>query len=360
MVTKKPDSPRRNPRKTKEDLVSSYTSAVQAREQEPDVNLDPATVAEEKSDRAAVQLAEQMTAATVSSQIHQLKSEIVRLLADLEQKLERQVAQFVDLTRAIHAKESDLKEVYEIERNASSLAALIDAQTHKREEFDAQLAAESATLGKEIQAKREQWDREKKEIETTIKEAEKAETQRRERLKTEFDYDFKREQQLARDKFKDESAKLDKELQAKKEAAEKQLSEREKAVKNAETELAELRARTQKFQSELDGAVKKAVADATERLTATSNAHIALLKAEFEGEKNVLLSKLESVQATVQRQAEQIGKLTQQHEMAYEKVQNIAVRAIEGSAGLKSIANLQDAISDQLKKQSREDKPVRQ
>jgi hypothetical protein len=77
---------------------------------------------------------------------------------------------------------------------------------------------------------------------------------------------------------------------------------------------------------------------------------------EFEGERNVLKARIEALQNTVQQQAEQITKLAQQQELAYEKVQNIAVRAIEGAGNAKSMASLQELLTEQLKKQTREEK----
>ncbi len=72
-------------------------------------------------------------------------------------------------------------------------------------------------------------------------------------------------------------------------------------------------------------AKKKAVVnETTARLTADFEKNEALLKANFEGEKNVFLSKIESLEKFVQSQAEQISELSRKHEQAYEKVQDIA------------------------------------
>ena len=74
-----------------------------------------------------------------------------------------------------------------------------------------------------------------------IKERDIAEKKRRDREKEEYDYAFKREQKLAKDKFEDEKAKLEKDIQAKKEQMEGELKVREKAVAGQEAELNELR-----------------------------------------------------------------------------------------------------------------------
>ncbi|HRR42164.1 MAG TPA: hypothetical protein P5244_13090 [Syntrophales bacterium] len=51
-------------------------------------------------------------------------------------------------------------------------------------------------------------------------------------------------------------------------------------------------------------------------------------------------------------QAEQVAKLSAQLEKSYQKVEDIAVKAIEGSSNLKSLSNLQQMMmSGQVKKQ---------
>ena len=75
---------------------------------------------------------------------------------------------------------------------------------------------------------------------------------------------------------------------------------------------------------------------------------------EFIGERNVLTTRVESLEKTVKEQSEQVTKLTQQLEKAYQQVQEIAVKTIEGSSTVKSFANLQQWISEQTKKQSSE------
>jgi len=52
----------------------------------------------------------------------------------------------------------------------------------------------------------------------------------------------------------------------------------------------------------------------------------------------------------VKEQSERIIKLNPQLEKAYQQVQDIAVKTIEGSSNIKSFANLQQLINEQIKK----------
>jgi uncharacterized coiled-coil protein SlyX len=52
------------------------------------------------------------------------------------------------------------------------------------------------------------------------------------------------------------------------------------------------------------------------------------MEARFEGERNVLMGKIEALEKMVASQAAQISDLAKKNELAYEKVQDIANRAV--------------------------------
>jgi predicted RNase H-like nuclease (RuvC/YqgF family) len=78
------------------------------------------------------------------------------------------------------------------------------------------------------------------------------------------------------------------------------------------------------------------------------------MRKEFIGERNVFTTRIESLEKIVKEQNEQISKLSQQLEKAYQQVQEIAVKTIEGSSVAKSITNLQQWMAEQMKKSSQE------
>jgi hypothetical protein len=56
----------------------------------------------------------------------------------------------------------------------------------------------------------------------------------------------------------------------------------------------------------------------------------------------------------VKDQHEQIARLSVQLEKAYQKIEDVAVKTIEGAANTQSLSNLQQLLSDQLRKQPQE------
>lgn len=298
----------------------------------------------------AIAAADELSTEGVVKSIGDLKSVVSKMLTQLSDRLEEQVARYVQIQRAIVAKDVELREIYDIQRSASTLTALIESQERLRTQHEAELAGMKEELEREIDQGRAEWERERKQRDAEAKERDVAEQKRREREKEEYRYAFVREQQQARDQFADETAKAQKELAEQRAASDRELSERERALKAREDEMAGLRQRVDSFPKELDAAIAKAVKDATSRQQQDSTSREELLKREFAGERNVLTTRIASLEQTAKEQSDQIARLLSQSEKAYGQVQEIAVRAIEGSANAKQLTNLQQMLADQSRK----------
>jgi hypothetical protein len=335
---------------TKQEMLEAYSAILKQLEAQREAELKPEKKLEEKKAKEVIQVAESLSSEGVARGISTLKIEAGKMLAQISDRLEEEIQKFKAVQNAIVLKEKELQELYEIERSAVTLAALIESQNQKRQAFELEMAEKKESLSQEIEVLRAQREQEKKEYEEEIKERDTIDKKRHEREKEEYEYSFKREQKLAKDKFEDEKAKLEKEIQIKKEQMDSELKEREKVISEKEEELNELRKKVSAFPKEMEMGIARAIKEATEKLTLEAKNREELQKREFVGEKNVLTTRTESLEKIVKEQSEQIVKLTQQLEKAYQQVQEIAVKTIEGSSTIKSFANLQQWISEQARK----------
>jgi hypothetical protein len=329
------------------ELVADAEKAVAERkesEAKPEERIAAKAVGE------AVAVADALSSEGVVRLIGELKSTMLRTLTQLSDRLEEEIGKYSRVCRAIAAKDSELKEIYEIQRSASTLLAFLETHERKQEEMERNLQAQKEQLEREIEATRAEWEKERRQHEQETKERDAAEQKRRQRELEEYKYTFAREQQLARDQSGDEVAAAQKELAQRKSQLEREWGEREKALAAGERELAELRARAAGFAQELKAATECAAAEAVQRAQQHHKGAEELLRRELEGEKNVLATKIAALERTVKEQAEQLSRLEQQAEKAYAQVQEIAVRAIEGSASTKQLANLQQLFAEQVRK----------
>ncbi len=339
---------------TKQEMLEAYQTVLKQLEAQREAELKPEKRLEEKKAKEVVQVADSLSSEGIARETGNLKIETGKMLAQISDRLEEEINKFKAVQSAIVLKEKELQELYEIERSAVSLAALIESQNQKRQAFESEMAEKKEVLGQEIENLRAEREKEKKDYEEGIKERDTAEKKRREREKDEYEYSSKREQKLAKDKFEDEKAKLEKEIQIKRAQMESELKEREKGIADREDELNELRKRVGGFPKEMEAAIAKAIKETTEKLNLEAKNRDELQKREFIGERNVFTTRIESLEKIVKEQSEQIARLTQQLEKAYQQVQEIAVKTIEGSSTSKSIANLQQWISEQMRKSSQE------
>ncbi|MBW1714708.1 MAG: hypothetical protein JRJ77_02620 [Deltaproteobacteria bacterium] len=339
---------------TKKEMLDAYNALLKQLQEKRQAELKPEKKIEEKKEREIVKVAETLSSEGVVKDIGNLKLEIGKRLTQIADGLEEEVNKYKKIQEAIKIRDGELKELYEIERSAETLAALIEAQKQRRQEFESEMAARKEELNQEIQIIREGWEKDKKAYEAQIKERDNAEAKTREREKEEYSYTFRREQQLAKDRFEDEKAKTEKEILLKKEQMEKDLAEREKAIAESEEELNELREKVAAFPKETEQAVNTAVKETTQRITVEAKNKEELLRKEFDGQRNVLTTRIESLEKTVKEQSGQIANLSEQLEKSYQKVQDIAVKSVEGSSSLKSLTSLQQLVTEQTRKQSQE------
>jgi hypothetical protein len=336
---------------TKQEMLETYRLLLKQLQEKEPAELKPEKIAEEKKSREVVQVAESLNSEGVARQIGQLKIDIGRMLSQVSDRMEEEVNRFISVQQAVSAREKELQEIYEIERMALTFSALIEAQNSKRLEFEKEMALKKEILQREIDTTREEWEKEQESHDAAVKERDSAEKKRQTREKEEFDYAFTREQQVAKDRFEYERGRLEDELKTKRDQMEKELKTREAAIAESEGELEDLRKKAIQFPKELETAVARAVKEVSDRLVSEAKSREALLLKEFEGERNVLNTRIESLEEVLKEQSERTLRLSQQLEAAYQKVQDIAVKTVEGATSFKSVSNLQQLLGEQMKKQ---------
>lgn len=324
---------------TKQEMLDAYNDLLAQLEEKRETVATPEQKVAEKEVKQVVEVADSLTTDGIIRDIGGLKVEVGRVLTQLSDRLEQEAGRYEAVKRAIVEKEKELAEIYEIQKAASSLSALIEAQSLKKEEFEADMSSRKEALTREIDETRQEWQRERVQRTAEVKEQDTAEAKKRAREKEEFEYALQRERQTVRDSFEKEKADLgeqkallEREIALRREQADRELAEREQAVARQEQELADLRTRVAAFPKELETTVSREVKQAVEKVRYETDTKLALAAKEAEGERNVYEARISALEAKVKEQAELVARLTTQAEKAYAQVQDIAVKAVEGSS----------------------------
>lgn len=320
---------------TKKEMLEAYQAIktqLQMREKEL---IDAQEARKQMEKQLAAATAEAEASQDPLQRLHELRGTFSRELADLADRFEKEIDTYRKIQSAVKAKQEELKTIYEVETTASDLAALIEAQQAKRQEFELEMETKRTAFEEEMREARAKWEKEKAQREEEEKEREDLLKKQRQRAKEEFEYAFAREKEQRKNSLEDELRAIEKEIEQKRKDFEQEfqrrkgeLDSREETITKHEQEIATLREEVETFPDRIATKVKEAVNANTERLTSDFQKTRALLEAKFEGEKNVLISKIESLEKLVETQAAQITELSRKHEKAYEKVQDIANRAV--------------------------------
>jgi len=261
-----------------------------------------------------------------------LKVQIVKTIDDLEEKMIAEYRKFSGLQQAATEEARILDELYGVQAEADSLAALVQAQKEKKAAFEAQMEQTKTSFDEDMSEKRQYWKKEQEEFDLAKKERDAQ--LKKERLREEEEYSYNL--QLARKKDADEyeaaKAALEKELSTKKSALEKDWSEREAMLSSREEELSELREKIAVFPKELEKAIKDTEKTVTERIEFKFKHGMQLIQKETEGEQKLHEQAVEALQSKIREQEELIRQLTQKADESVQQVQTIAVKAIEGAS----------------------------
>lgn len=358
---KSPEKPEISLSSTKQQLLDAYLEIREQLEEKAKNELKPEKIVEEKKRKETVEAADTLVSTNVVAEVDRLKAGIGRMLAELTDNLEGAANKYRQLTEAVATKTRELEELFEIEKSALTLASLIEAQQRRKSDFEESMALKKKELEDEIATTRDSWEREAAAHEQAAKEREAEAKKVQLRRQEEFEYDFKRKQEQSTNTLSDQKAKLEKEIAALREEHQKAAAEREKELKareiviqEKESRLAELERRAEAFPKDLEAQVGRAVKEAVQRARDEAEKSETLLKAEADGEKKVLQARIAALESVVADQNARLSSLAAQTEGAYQKVQEIALKAVEGSVQRQAAAGLERKLDAALARPGQE------
>lgn len=323
------------PTSTKTEILKAYNDLlgkIQENKQE-----NPKAEQEEKTKKAVVTEASGLTEEKIITQLSSLKININNTLDKIEDDLAGEYQRLLKIRDAIAIEEQRLKDLYQINAGADSLAAILTAQKERKQEFEREMADERAEFEEQMKIQKLNRDKETKLWEEKRKEAEESLKKQRTREEEEYQYN----QQLARKKDKDQyeqkNSLLDKEITQKREAFETEINAREQSVAAAENELAILRTKAQSFPAELEKAVQTSIKETTDRLEKEHKYEKQLLLKDHEGELKLRNQQVESLQAKIKDLESQIKQAYAKAENAENNSKEITLKAIQSSGQIKII-----------------------
>ncbi len=326
---------------TKNEILAAYDELLQKVQESK--TEEPKKLQEKQKQETIVKHAEGLTYENIVKNLSNLKIELSASLDKLGEQLVTEFKKFEELQQAIQLEKQSLDELYQLSANADSLSVMLLAQKEKKAQFEEEIAAKRAKFEEEMMQTQLQWK--KLQEETLTKQKEEAETIKKNKQREEEDYQYtlKLTRKKEADLYEEKKSKLEKELTEKKSFFEKEFADREAKINNAETELAELKAKSQTFPAEMEKAVAAAVKSITDKLQAEFRFEKELNAKQVEGEMKLREQTIQTLQAKIGDMEASMKELSQKTVTAEASVKDIAIKAIESSAKLQLVEKSKEA-----------------
>ena len=317
---------------TKQEIMDAYNAAMSKIEQIEGMKDDPVATAKAENDKKIVESADKIAEGDI------LNPAII--------------AQYNDLKAATNMKKDELQNLYGIETKANSLVAIINAYKDKENELKEKYKAEETALMIDLAAKKEAANVDIKKLEqdkdkliasaaseySALKD--KYEKQHK-REEEEYEYNLKRSRQIANDKWADEKA-----------AREKELTEREAAVRLDEAELAEKTAYIEDLEDKVEkiptliqeateSGIKKGKADADK----SNMFEVRALKQQNDYNVQILEDKVNRLEVEVDSLKTEKADLQVKLDDAYAQMRELAAETVKSTGGVKILSGQSNATN---------------
>ena len=292
--------------------------------------LDAAKEAKKKKEAEVTNKADQLMEGNIEGKITDLSKSVVQLLTKIDSDLKEQTKNLQTVKEAIAIKEAELKELFDIEKQAHTLAGLVNAHQELKLSQEKELAEEKEKATNELEEIKKQIEMARKEYETMLKEQKEALELQKKRGEEEFKYEFARHKKQSYDQLEDELASKRKEFEAEVEKTTKeldaykaQLDEREEKLLKREEKMKELEDEVASIPDKIAEVKKEAKEKADAEMKKVLAIREAAFKKEVEADKKILETECENLKKQLQASHETITELQNKLDEAYKRIQEM-------------------------------------
>ena len=272
---------------------------------------------------------------------------------ELSEQLTTKAAKLAEIQQVVSEEVAQLSELHNLEVSEDILDTLIQSYEDNEKAYQEEYSQRYEVLSQELLELNNNWQKEQEEHQRNIKERNENLNRTRQRDAAEYKYDLELQRKLTNDEYAQEQKLLNNQLEEEKQTTEKQWNEREKIIADREKEFAELKAKVEAFPKDKETAIKKATEEGKGIATYQAKVKSDLYGKEVEGQKRFYEQRLQSLEQTITNQQTRLENLSRQLESALRQVQDLAVKAIEGSSNVNSYQAMKEIALEQAKSQAK-------
>ncbi|MEC4804940.1 MAG: hypothetical protein SAJ12_06490 [Jaaginema sp. PMC 1079.18] len=274
--------------------------------------------------------------------------------SQLSEQLSKEASTLEELNTAVNGELEQLATLHNLtEIDDTTLDNSIESYQEISKTFAIEYNEQRETLTQELQDQKAAWQKEQETRDRVLKERNENHRKTRQRDEAEYYYNLELERHLDTENYEQEKQQLYAELAAIQLTQEKAWEEREKSISEREKQYLEAQEKVEEFATKKQENIKNG--KETGRNIGHYQAKIKadLYSKEIEGETRNYQLRIESLEQTIQNQDNRILNLAKQLDAALKQVQDLAVKAIEGTSNRNSFDALKEVALEQAKNQNK-------
>lgn len=275
-------------------------------------------------------------------------------VSNLSEQLITEATELESVRNEIAREKSELKELHNLEKvDESTIDRLIEKYQVTAKKFAEELSQQQESDRQEIETLKQAWAKEKDNHHRFIKTRNEDYHKTQQRAKEEYEYNLDLKRDLDEEEYEQQKKQQQQELESSRQVLEKQWQEQEAKIAKQEQEYTEAKEKVAAFEEQLRAKIKQAQEEGKGIGTYQSKVKADLRAREIEGETKNYELRIESLENTIRHQGGRINKLSEQLDASWQQVQDLAVKAIEGSSNRNSFEAMKAIAMEQAKTQTK-------
>lgn len=289
--------------------------------------------------------------------LHKLQLGFGTAINELSEKLTSKAVHLQSLQSSISDELKQLTDLHDLEDiQENTLDSLVQTYTNNAKTFEAERSNRQITLSLEIQDLEQAWEKEKEDHQRSTKERDEDQRKTQKREAQEYDYNLTLQRNLEEAEYEQNQNNLYQQLEEIKQTQQKQWAEREKELAQQEQYFEKLQAQVETIPQDKESAIQQAIKAGQDQANYEANIKADLRNKELEGNKQVCELRIKSLEQTIEKQEEQRQILSKQLDAALKQIQDLAVKAIEGTSNIQSYQAFKDIAIEQAKNPTKSSK----
>ncbi|MGK7879096.1 MAG: hypothetical protein AB4060_03210 [Crocosphaera sp.] len=283
-----------------------------------------------------------------------LQSNYVSAVSHLSEQLITEADLLAELNKFSTEELAELAELHQIETiENETLSRLVEEYQTTAKTNEEEFNKQQEILTKEIEELRKNWHKEKLNRNREIRDRDQEYLTNKKRDEEQYIYNLELERQINKEEYEAEKQNLYQELKESKETQEKQWKEREDSILEQEKKQEEAKAKVKKLEEELEQKIKQGKEEGKGIGNYQAKIKSDLRTKEIEGEKQNYELRIAALEETIKNQETRQQSLSQQLEASLKQVQDLAVKAIEGTSNRNSFEAMKEIAMEQAKNQQK-------